>query len=59
MNMLLGMALSLTIFSSLIFGIAFGYGAICLVLRLMSLRTRAAAKPLPAPQPQTIAAGGD
>ena len=57
--MLFGLALIFTISLSLALGIFAGYLAVCLLLRLMSLRSAQAAAVTAVPATQPVAVSGD
>lgn len=57
--MLFGLALIFTISLSLAFGIFAGYLAVCLLLRLMSLRSAQPVAVSAIPDTQPVAASGD
>jgi hypothetical protein len=57
--MLFGFALILTISLSLALGIVAGYLTVCLLLRLMSLRSTQSAAATAVPETQPVAVSGD
>ena len=57
--MLFGLALIFTISLSLALGIFAGYLAVCLLLRLMSLRSQQPVAVTAIPETQAVAASGD